>query len=71
MDCKPQLNYNSNRTYPLLVENHGGPISNYGDRFSPEMQLYAGSQGHVGLFIPNLVGSTGYGEEFGNLLYHD
>ncbi|MDX1637678.1 MAG: S9 family peptidase [Balneolaceae bacterium] len=62
-------NYNPDRAYPLLVENHGGPISNYGDRFSPEMQLFA-SAGYV-VFYPNPRGSTGYGEEFGNLLYHD
>jgi len=55
--------------YPLLVENHGGPISNYGDRFSPEIQLLA-SGGYV-VFYPNPRGSTSYGEEFGNLLYHD
>lgn len=61
--------YNPARKYPLLVENHGGPISNYGDRFSPEIQLYA-AEGYV-VFYPNPRGSTGYGEEFGNLLYHD
>lgn len=62
-------NYDPDRTYPLLVENHGGPISNYGERFSAEVQLYA-SAGYV-VFYPNPRGSTGYGEEFGNLLYHD
>ncbi len=55
--------------YPLMVENHGGPISNYGDRFSPEIQLYA-SAGYV-VFYPNPRGSTSYGEEFANLLYHN
>ncbi|WP_441000870.1 prolyl oligopeptidase family serine peptidase [Fodinibius sp. SL11] len=62
-------NFDPNKEYPLVVENHGGPISNYGDRFSPEIQLYA-SAGYV-VFYPNPRGSTGYGEEFGNLLYHD
>ena len=61
--------YADGKPYPLLVENHGGPISNYGPRFSPELQLYA-SAGYV-VFYPNPRGSTGYGEEFGNLLYHD
>lgn len=61
--------FDSTKTYPMIVENHGGPISNYGDRFSPEIQLYA-SAGYV-VFYPNPRGSTGYGEEFGNLLYHD
>jgi dipeptidyl aminopeptidase/acylaminoacyl peptidase len=53
----------------VLVENHGGPISNYGDRFSPEIQLLAAA-GYI-VFYPNPRGSTSYGEEFGNLLYHD
>ena len=57
------------KKYPLLVENHGGPISNYGERFSPEIQLYAAA-GYV-VFFPNARGSTGYGEAFGNLLYHN
>lgn len=61
--------YDGIKTYPLLVENHGGPISNYGDRFSPEVQLYA-ADGYV-VFYPNPRGSTSYGEEFGNLLYHN
>jgi len=62
-------NFDSSKKYPLIVENHGGPVSNYGDRFSPEMQLYA-SAGYV-VFYPNPRGSTSYGEEFGNLLYHN
>lgn len=61
--------YDPSKAYPLLVENHGGPISNYGPRFSPEIQLYAAA-GYV-VFYPNPRGSTGYGEEFGNLLYHN
>ena len=61
--------FDATQKYPLIVENHGGPIANYGDRFSPEMQLYA-SAGYV-VFYPNPRGSTSYGEEFGNLLYHN
>lgn len=61
--------FDSDKTYPMIVENHGGPISNYGDRFSPEIQLLA-SAGYV-VFYPNPRGSTSYGEEFGNLLYHN
>ncbi len=55
--------------YPLLLEIHGGPVSNYGDRFAGEFQLYA-SAGFVVVYS-NPRGSTGYGEEFGDLLYHD
>ena len=61
--------YDASISYPLIVENHGGPISNYGARFSPELQLYAAA-GYV-VFYPNPRGSTGYGEEFGNLLYNN
>ncbi len=62
-------NFDPTKKYPLLVENHGGPVANYGDRFSPEMQLFA-SAGYI-VFYPNPRGSTSYGEKFGNLLYHN
>ncbi len=62
-------NYDPNTKYPFMVENHGGPILNYGDRFSLEMQLYAAA-GYI-VFYPNARGSTSYGEEFGNLLYRN
>ncbi|MEM7484344.1 MAG: S9 family peptidase [Bacteroidota bacterium] len=62
-------NYDASKKYPFMVENHGGPILNYGDRFSIEMQLYA-SEGYV-VFYPNARGSTSYGEEFANLLYRN
>ena len=61
--------FDPQKKYPLLVENHGGPVSNYGNRFSTEMQLFA-SDGYV-VFYPNPRGSTGYGEAFGNLLYNN
>ena len=51
------------------MENHGGPISNYGPRFSPEIQLYAAA-GFI-VFYPNPRGSTSYGEEFANLLHNN
>ncbi|MEX0275476.1 MAG: prolyl oligopeptidase family serine peptidase [Flavobacteriaceae bacterium] len=61
--------YDPEKKYPFMVENHGGPIANYGDRFSAEMQLYA-AHGYV-VFYPNARGSTSYGEEFANLLYNN
>ncbi len=61
--------YDSSKKYPLLVENHGGPILNYGDRFSAEIQLYA-ADGYM-VFYPNPRGSTSYGEEFANLLFNN
>ena len=61
--------YDAAKKYPFMVENHGGPVLNYGDRFSVEMQLYAAA-GYV-VFYPNARGSTSYGEEFGNLLFNN
>ncbi len=61
--------FDASRKYPLILEIHGGPISNYGDRFSAEVQLYA-TAGYVVLYA-NPRGSTSYGEEFGNLLHHN
>ncbi|MGB3605653.1 prolyl oligopeptidase family serine peptidase [Psychroserpens sp.] len=61
--------YDATKSYPLLVENHGGPILNYGDRFTAEIQLYA-AKGYV-VFYPNPRGSTSYGEDFANLLYNN
>jgi acylaminoacyl-peptidase len=57
------------RTYPLILEIHGGPFANYGDRFAAEIQLYAAA-GYVVLYA-NPRGSTSYGEEFGNLIHHN
>jgi len=51
-------NFDAAKKYPLLVENHGGPIANYGPWFSPEIQLYA-TGGYV-VFYPNPRGSTIY-----------
>ncbi len=56
------------RKYPLILEIHGGPFANYGDRFAAEIQLYAAA-GYVVLYT-NPRGSTSYGEEFGNLIHH-
>ena len=61
--------FDPDNEYPLLLEIHGGPVSNYGDRFAGEFQLYAAA-GFVVVYS-NPRGSTGYGEEFGDLLYHN
>lgn len=60
--------FDPGRKYPLVLEIHGGPFSDYGDRFSAEVQLYA-SAGFVVLYT-NPRGSTSYGQEFGNLIHH-
>jgi acylaminoacyl-peptidase len=52
--------------YPLILEIHGGPHTNYGARFSAEVQLYAAA-GYAVLYV-NPRGSTSYGERFANLI---
>jgi acylaminoacyl-peptidase len=66
--CKPP-DFDPGKKYPLLLEIHGGPFSNYGDRFTAEIQLYAAA-GYVVLYT-NPRGSTSYGQEFGNLIHHN
>jgi len=61
--------FDPSKKYPLILEIHGGPFANYGDRFSAEVQLYAAA-GYVVLYM-NPRGSTSYGEEFGNLIHHN
>ncbi|MBP86971.1 MAG: peptidase S9 family protein [Planctomycetaceae bacterium] len=61
--------FDASKKYPLILEIHGGPFANYGDRFSAEIQLYA-AEGYV-VFYANPRGSTGYGKEFGNLIHHE
>jgi dipeptidyl aminopeptidase/acylaminoacyl peptidase len=56
------------KKYPLILEIHGGPFANYGDRFDLEKQIWA-AKGYVVLYV-NPRGSTSYGEEFGNLIHH-
>src|SRR5262245_7499146 len=62
-------NFEASKKYPLILEIHGGPFANYGERFAAEMQLFAAA-GYVVLYA-NPRGSTGYGEEFGNLIHHN
>lgn len=66
--CKPP-NFDPSKKYPLLLEIHGGPFSNYGWRYSAEVQLYAAA-GYVVLYT-NPRGSTSYGADFGNLIHHN
>jgi acylaminoacyl-peptidase len=61
--------FDPKKKYPLILEIHGGPYANYGTRFSAEIQLYAAA-GYVVLYT-NPRGSTGYGEEFAQLINGD
>ena len=60
--------FTAGKKYPLVIQIHGGPFANYGDRFDLEKQILA-AHGYVVLFT-NPRGSTSYGEEFGNLIHH-
>ena len=62
-------NFDPSKKYPLILEIHGGPYSNYGFRFSAEVQLFA-SKGYLVLYT-NPRGSTSYGKEFANLIHHN
>jgi len=53
--------------HPMILEIHGGPYAQYGDRFSIKYQLLAAA-GYAVLFT-NPCGSTGYGEAFANALH--
>tara|TARA_B100000686_G_scaffold16470_1_gene15381 strand:- start:125 stop:2155 length:2031 start_codon:yes stop_codon:yes gene_type:complete len=62
-------NFDSSKKYPLVLEIHGGPFTNYGFRFSAEVQLFA-SKGYFVLYT-NPRGSTSYGKDFANLIHHN
>jgi acylaminoacyl-peptidase len=59
--------FDPTRKYPLLLEIHGGPFASYGPSFAAELQLYAAA-GYLVLYL-NPRGSTGYGEEFADLIH--
>jgi dipeptidyl aminopeptidase/acylaminoacyl peptidase len=61
-------NFDPAKKYPLILQIHGGPFSNYGDRFDLQAQIWA-AKGYVILYT-NPRGSTSYGEEFANLIHH-
>ena len=58
--------FRADGSYPMILEIHGGPHSMYGPYFSAEIQRYA-AEGYVTVYA-NPRGSTGYGEEFTQLI---
>ena len=58
--------FDSSKTYPLILEIHGGPHTAYGPEFSAEVQLFAAA-GYVVVY-GNPRGSTSMGSEFANLI---
>jgi dipeptidyl aminopeptidase/acylaminoacyl peptidase len=61
--------FDPDQTYPMILEIHGGPHTNYGARFSPELQFMA-SQGYVVVYT-NPRGSTSYGPDFAAYINHN
>ena len=50
-------------TYPALLNVHGGPFTQYGNKFFDEFQIEAGAG--YGVIFCNPRGSSGYGEAWG------
>src|SRR6266540_1100431 len=55
-------NFDPSRKYPLILNVHGGPQSNWADAFRGDWQVYPGA-GYVVAF-PNPHGSTGFGQDY-------
>ncbi|MBB3167684.1 S9 family peptidase [Simiduia aestuariiviva] len=62
-------NFDPAKKYPLMLEIHGGPVANYGPRFSAELQLFAAA-GYVVVYA-NPRGSDSYGPDFVNEIHHN
>ncbi len=58
--------FDAAKKYPLALEIHGGPNTDYGPYFSITHQIYAAA-GYIVLFS-NPRGSIGYGEKFANAI---
>jgi dipeptidyl aminopeptidase/acylaminoacyl peptidase len=61
--------FTAGKKYPMILEIHGGPHTNYGYTFFHEFQWMA-AKGYVVMYT-NPRGSTSYGQAFGNIIqYH-
>ncbi len=61
--------FDRTKSYPMLLQIHGGPWAAYGPQFAANNQLYAAA-GYVVVY-GNPRGSTGYGEEFAQTIDHN
>ena len=61
--------FDRSKSYPLLLQIHGGPQAAYGPHFAANNQLYAAA-GYVVVYS-NPRGSTGYGEGFVQAISHN
>jgi dipeptidyl aminopeptidase/acylaminoacyl peptidase len=60
------VGFEEGKTYPTLLQIHGGPFTQYGNGFFDETQVYAGG-GYVVLYA-NPRGSSGYTEDWGRAI---
>src|SRR5205823_7038234 len=58
--------FEEGRRYPVLLNIHGGPFAQYGNRFFDEFQVYTAA-GYVVLFA-NPRGPSGYSEGWGRAI---
>ncbi len=59
------IDYDPEKTYPAILDIHGGPRTVYGKVFYHEMQYWAG-QGYF-VFFANPIGSDGRGDAFADI----
>lgn len=59
--------FEAGKTYPMVLEIHGGPFGMYGETMMHEFQVLA-ARGYVVLYT-NPRGSTGYGDAFAGELF--
>jgi dipeptidyl aminopeptidase/acylaminoacyl peptidase len=58
--------FEAGRTYPALLNIHGGPFTQYGNTFFDEFQVYCG--GGYAVVFANPRGSSGYSEAWGRAI---
>jgi dipeptidyl aminopeptidase/acylaminoacyl peptidase len=61
--------FDESKTYPSILEIHGGPRTQYGYLFMHEF-YYLAAQGYV-VYFCNPRGSRGYGEAFSHAIWND
>jgi dipeptidyl aminopeptidase/acylaminoacyl peptidase len=62
-------NFEENKKYPVILNVHGGPQSQWMDAFRGDWQVYPGS-GYIVIF-PNPHGSKGYGQAYTDAISGD
>ena len=61
--------FDPNKTYPLILNVHGGPQGEWTDNWRGDWQVYPG-KGYI-IAMPNPTGSSGYGQDFTDAISGD